>query len=283
MEYTLPRGYLSASAVSTLLKCPRQYEFRYVKGLTKPANKSLALGSVTHEAFETYYQDYLITNERFTGKELAELTLDVIIPEWVGNNETTMDTADLNDINKVVPDIVENYADKVGAYITPVSTEQEVLFTLECGVPMKAYIDLVRVRGEDGRGIVDYKTSNKAWTLSRLQNSLQFMLYSYATGIPDVQIQNIVVPGKGRKVVMQDSAFRVNDSVNTQGSYTYDVGTSFHVFGHAFESNQKQYLESLIESCARLITSGIFTPCGPDNWWCSPAWCDYWPLCRGAH
>ena len=282
MEYTLPRGYLSASAVNTLLKCPRQYEFRYVEGLSKPANKSLALGSVTHEAFETYYQDYLTTNERFTGRQLAELTLDAIIPDWLEDNETDMTDNDRNDINKVVPDIVENYADKVGAYITPVSTEQEVLFTLECGVPMKAYIDLVRVRGENGRGIVDYKTSGKAWTLTRLQNSLQFMLYSYATGIPDVQIQNIVVPTKGRKISVADS-FRVSDPINTGGSYSYDVGTGFHVFGHAFADTQKQYLEALIERCARLITSGIFTPCGPDNWWCSPTWCDYWPLCRGAH
>lgn len=281
MEYQLPRGYLSASAINTLLKCPRQYEFRYVQGLTKPANKSLALGSVTHEAFETYYNDVLENNERFTGSQLAELTLDSIIPDWIEDNEATLTTADVNDINRVVPDIVENYADKVGAHITPVSTEQEVLFTLECGVPMKAYIDLVRVRGEDGRGIVDYKTSSKSWTLSRLQNSLQFMLYSYATGIPDVQIQNIVVPTKGKKVSF-DNTFSIYDPANTTGSYSYDVGVNFHVFGNTFETSQKTYLESLVESCARLITSGIFTPCGPDNWWCTPAWCDYWPICRGA-
>lgn len=281
MEYQLPRGYLSASAINTLLKCPRQYEFRYVQGLTKPANKSLALGSVTHEAFETYYNDVLENNERFTGSQLAELTLDSIIPDWIEDNETTLTTADVNDINRVVPDIVENYADKVGTHITPVSTEQEVLFTLECGVPMKAYIDLVRVRGEDGRGIVDYKTSSKSWTLSRLQNSLQFMLYSYATGIPDVQIQNIVVPTKGKKVSF-DNTFSIYDPANTTGSYSYDVGVNFHVFGNTFEASQKTYLESLVESCARLITSGIFTPCGPDNWWCTPAWCDYWPICRGA-
>lgn len=281
MEYQLPRGYLSASAINTLLKCPRQYEFRYVQGLTKPANKSLALGSVTHEAFETYYNDVLENNERFTGSQLAELTLDSIIPDWIEDNETSLTTTDVNDINRVVPDIVENYADKVGAHITPVSTEQEVLFTLECGVPMKAYIDLVRVRGEDGRGIVDYKTSSKSWTLSRLQNSLQFMLYSYATGIPDVQIQNIVVPNKGKKVSF-DNTFSIYDPANITGSYSYDVGVNFHVFGNTFEASQKTYLESLVESCARLITSGIFTPCGPDNWWCTPAWCDYWPICRGA-
>lgn len=281
MEYQLPRGYLSASAINTLLKCPRQYEFRYVQGLTKPANKSLALGSVTHEAFETYYNDVLENNERFTGSQLAELTLDSIIPDWIEDNETSLTTTDVNDINRVVPDIVENYADKVGAHITPVSTEQEVLFTLECGVPMKAYIDLVRVRGEDGRGIVDYKTSSKSWTLSRLQNSLQFMLYSYATGIPDVQIQNIVVPNKGKKVSF-DNTFSIYDPANTTGSYSYDVGVNFHVFGNTFAASQKTYLESLVESCARLITSGIFTPCGPDNWWCTPAWCDYWPICRGA-
>ncbi len=281
MEYRLPRGYLSASAINTLLKCPRQYEFRYVQGLTKPANKSLVLGSVTHEAFETYYNDVLENNERFTGSQLAELTLDSIIPDWMEDNETSLTTTEVNDINRVVPDIVENYADKVGAHITPVSTEQEVLFTLECGVPMKAYIDLVRVRGEDGRGIVDYKTSSKSWTLARLQNSLQFMLYSYATGIPDVQIQNIVVPNKGKKVSF-DNTFSVYDPANTTGSYSYDVGVNFHVFGNTFEQSQKNYLESLVESCARLITSGIFTPCGPDNWWCTPNWCDYWPICRGA-
>ena len=53
MKYEIPRGHLSASAIGTLLRCPRQYEFRYVKGVIIPPGKTLATGSIFHKTTHT--------------------------------------------------------------------------------------------------------------------------------------------------------------------------------------------------------------------------------------
>ena len=278
--YELPKGYLSASAIDTLLKCPKMYEFKYIENRTKPQNKMLAMGSITHAAFETYYNDVLEhkNEERLTGKQMVELTMDDVMPTWFEEKETDIKPEEKEEIEEVVPNIVENYVDCVGSTITPLGVEQEIDFTMECQVPMKAYLDLVRVV-DDGKGLVDYKISGRAWQMSRLQNSLQFMLYTYLTGISDVQIQNIVKPSSGKKVVM-NRQYADKDKGST-GTYQFTAGSSLHILGHTFENNQKEYLEDLVQRCAELITTGIFIPTQPGNWWCSSIWCDFWHLCRG--
>ena len=278
--YELPKGYLSASSMDTLLKCPRMFEFRYIENRRKPSNKMLALGSITHGAFETYYRDVMdnTDDDRLTGRQMVEMTMDHVMPDWFDNNETDITERDREEIEEVVPDVVENYVDRVGCSITPVGVEKEVDFVMENQVPVKAYLDLVR-ETPNGQGLVDYKVSGKAWQLARLQNSLQFMLYSYITGIQDVQIQNIIKPASGKKIVIDDK-YEVKDA-ESHGTYEFRAGSGLNILGHRFADSQKHYLEELVERCAQLITTGVFTLTAPGNWWCSPVYCDYWAFCRG--
>ena len=281
--YELPKGYLSASSIDTLLKCPRMFEFRYIENRKGPQNKMLALGSITHKAFETYYSDVIENGdkeERLTGSQMVEMTMDVVIPNWFEKEEVELPQEDHAEIETVVPNIVENYVDQVGVHINPLATEKEVDFVMENQVPVKAYLDLVRDLGDDQQGLVDYKISGKAWQMSRLTNSLQFMLYTYITGIPNVQIQNIVKPGKGKKVIISSKYEELDHAGRNADSYDFKVGSSLNIFGHRFP-NQKHYLEDLVQRCAELITTGVFVPTQPGNWWCSPVYCDYWDLCRG--
>ena len=78
MKYEIPHGHLSASAIGTLLKCPKQYEFRYVKGIIIPPGKALATGSIFHKTLEMYYEDAMASRERLTPPQAGELSMSVI-------------------------------------------------------------------------------------------------------------------------------------------------------------------------------------------------------------
>ena len=104
-KYELPRGYLSASSIGMLLNCPKQFEFRYVKGLVIPPGAALVTGSAMHRTLETYYKDAMTSSQRLTGKQAAELavtSLDEVLEEGentVSTDETytfPMGTADKN-------------------------------------------------------------------------------------------------------------------------------------------------------------------------------------------
>lgn len=56
----LPKGYISASQLSMLLRCPKQYEFRYVKEIKIPPPFVLALGTSSHITIQrSLYDDYI--------------------------------------------------------------------------------------------------------------------------------------------------------------------------------------------------------------------------------
>ena len=150
------------------------------------------------------------------------------------------------------------------------AVEQEFVWLARCGVPILSYIDLRHKLPNGSESIADYKVTSKRWTLDKLVNSLQFNLYSMVTGIGDIGIHNMIRTSPGKRA---STAKPVDDVL--------DLAPNIRLLRHNFDGSLHDYLEDLIESCARLITSGIFTPCAMDAWCCNPDWCGYWHLCRG--
>lgn len=267
-KYTLPRGYLSASSISTLQTCPKQFEFRYIHGIINPPTAALACGTVTHKTLETYYKDAMTSSTRLTPAQAAELSRDTFA-DWTLNNENTVTTEEKNEIDKLLPELVETYIDKIGQYITPKATEREVRITLACGVPLLGYIDLVA--DDDGKDmIVDYKVKNKKMSKGDVANSLQFNYYALMTGIPDFEIHNLV---KTPRKPVSRKAPEV-DGVT-------DHASNLRSIRNRFDGSDALHFEILAETAAKLITAGIFMPCAPDSWCCNDQWCGYWKLCRG--
>lgn len=279
-KYNLPRPYLSASAIGTLQTCPKQYEFRYIHGLVIPPGAALVTGSALHKTFETYYTDAMHgSSERLTGKQVAEMSV-ACLDEVLDSQETNISKAEYNDVTKNVMNLSEVYVDTVGQNINPIAVEEEVRYTSACGVDILAYIDLVRELPEelrdgefDTQGICDYKITTRKWDLKKLQNSLQFNLYSMITGIGNIEIHNMVKDTKattryGKSKMPVDGVL--------------DLANNLRVVTNRFDGSQCDHMEALIESAARLISSGIFMPCALDAWCCNETWCGYWSLCRGG-
>ena len=273
MKYELPRGYLSASSIGMLHTCPKQFEFRYVKNIVIPPGKALVLGSSVHKVFETYYSDAMTSSCRLSPTQVAELTGDVF-EAWLDENENTLTDADKKEAHSLLPGMAFMYVENVGRHIKPLAVEQEIRFETGDGVPLLAYVDLRHemvdaATGEKIEEIADYKVTSKRWDPGRLRNSLQFNLYSLMTGIGDIEIHNL----------LKESG-RAMKRPSTDPSVT-DYATNLRVLRHHFDGSQVRHFEQLVESAARLVTSGVFMPCDPASWACTPEWCGYWGLCRG--
>jgi RecB family exonuclease len=274
MQYTLPRGYLSPSALSTFYRCPRQYEFRYIHGLIVPPNAAMVMGGAAHRTIEQYFRDAMRSGGgRLTGKQAAELSVEVLADYLKEEGADAAGPLDLDSMRYGLRTLTETYVDHVAADIEPLAVEEDVRFTMASGVPVFGRLDLRHRLRPDGaeEGICDYKITAKKWSPAQVSNSLQFLLYSYATGIRDVQVHNLVKSAKAAKLLGGEEDA---DGVK-------DVASNLRVLHHVFDGSDADHLERLVSGAAELITKGLFPPCDPGSWACGSDWCGYWSSCRG--
>lgn len=277
MEFNLPKKYLSASAISTLLRCPKQFEFRYIHEIVSPPSIAPITGKAAHGAFEKYYLDAMSTKTvRMKPKAVAEASVD-FLKEELKESELTLPPAEYDAVAEDLQDMTESYVEHVGIHTRPFAVETEFTYVSQCGVELFGYLDLLEEIGPEDiceseeLGIADYKVTKTKWNMAKLTNSLQFNLYSMATGIPQVTIHNLVKGPRSKTLPKKP---------NPEG--VVDITNKIRLLKTTFNPEFKQHFENLIYSAAKLITVGVFMPCDPEAWCCNSEWCGYWNFCRGA-
>lgn len=70
--------YLSASQITMYQRCPKQYEYRYIKGMTRPPKMALVVGSSVHKSIELNYGKKHKTKK----PELKDVVLDAYSQEF---------------------------------------------------------------------------------------------------------------------------------------------------------------------------------------------------------
>ncbi len=269
MTFTLPNDYLSASSLSCLLTCPRQFAFRYIDRIPVPPTASMLTGTALHRTFESYYRGVIANpDNRLTPDQMADLAT-VTLEETLTTEEHYLKPEEQEEAGVTVRELSTSYVKHVAGTIMPLAVEEQHVWTARCGVPMLAYIDLRHQLPDGSQGIVDYKITGKRWTPDKLTNSLQFNMYALVTGLQRVEVHNLLKAAPAKR-----SAAKSIDGVT-------DIAPNLRILRHAFDGSGNDHLEDIIESSARLITAGVFTPCAMDSWNCNPEWCGYWHLCRG--
>ena len=269
MTFTLPNDYLSASSLNCLLTCPRQYQFRYIERIPTPPTASMLTGTSLHRTFEAYYRGVIENaDNRLTRDQMADLAT-ATLEETLTTEEHYLKPEEQEEAGVTVRELSASYVEHVAGTIMPLAVEEQHLWTARCGVPMLSYIDLRHQLPDGGEGIIDYKVTTKRWAPDKLVNSLQFNLYALGTGLQRVEVHNLVKTAPAKR-----STAKPIDGVT-------DVSPNLRILRHAFDGNGNGHLEDIIESSARLITAGVFTPCAMDAWNCNPEWCGYWNICRG--
>ncbi len=283
-SYDLPRGYLSMSQIGMYLRCPRMYEFRYIKGLISPPGIAMVMGTAIHHAVELTHQSTIDTGTPLpieAGKDLFSDKWDGMSTELEIKTAPTDKDADIN-TKDVGVRLLSLYHKNVVPTITPVAVEEKVEFKLG-DVPMMGYIDLIdrgppRSRTSvpcvcdtvDKRTkcpksllcnldahditVADTKVVRMKKSQAQADNDMQLTAYARAKGTNKVRFDALVKSAKNPRIE-QVTATRT--------------------------AQELAWLDQVAKGVAEGITKGSFPVCPTDSWCCNARFCGYWSRCRG--
>ncbi len=257
VKIQLPKGRLSPSQIEMYLRCPRQYEFRYVEGKSSPPAVALIEGGAHHKALEANNLQKIKKGTDMKPKAIFSAFADVFstkkkeIEDWEG------ETADsVLGRGRVM---LEEYVKTFATQFIPVASEREVMGKVG-PVEVMGIIDAVGgVRaGKTLRpSIVDYKTVSRRKSDAELKGSVQLSFYS---------------------AVEAES-----------GDCGFDVGyVNLVKSGHVdpqfvpFDMARVRWFRAITLHVAAAISRGSFPVTSPDSWCCSERFCGFYSQCRGA-
>ena len=251
------RRHISFTQLNMFLRCPRQYEFRYILGLRVPPSGAMIQGRVWHETLELNYQQKVDSDTDLALGEMQEYFVaqfDATLAREEVTFEPNEKPGTLKDQGTA---IVAAHHTTIAPEVRPLLVEER--FTVDLGgnfpFDLVGVWDLVE---RDGT-IVDNKAYGKVPRQEDLDKDLQFTAYALGFRATRGEIE----PGLRMDVV-----------VKTKNPRALQL--------HTRRSNADcQWLLRLIEQVGQAIDSGIFYP-NPTGWHCSPRFCGYWDRCKGC-
>lgn len=261
----IPKGVFSPSQLDAYRRCPRQYQYRYVKGLIKPPGVSLATGKALHFGAEVTHRNTIEFGEPLGFEEATTAVADKFdyeseaVEDWEDGDKGVIKDTTLHNFSIYYRDAVP--------LIKPVKVEHP--FAQRFGtVPVRGVIDLVDDIVDPAFDIVDpdeppprievvadLKTTTKVWPDIKVEQAPQLTFYAEVMKSPRVRVDMLVNQKSGPKYVPKRA-----------------VRTPLQI---------KQLVED-VEEVVDLIKKGIFPRTDPTNWTCTPKWCGYYDICRGA-
>ncbi len=249
------------------MRCPRQYEFRYIQGLVRPPGAALVLGRAFHKAMAD------LAMERADGAEMEQdQAADLFVDAFDAEAEGEVDWGEekpgqIKDIGTKMATIgAETWVAPLHPWdIAGVEAKFDVLipdYDEGKAVPFTGFRDLVLVGETGDLAVVDYKTSSRKWSPGRVIQEIQPMAYALpeylSTGlVPSFRFDIVVRPGEEGEGRVKTQSFPVQSD---RAAIEWWLDTVRRIY--------------------RLVQSGVFVP-NPTGWWCSPKWCGYYDLCRG--
>lgn len=258
---SLPTGYLSVSQVETYLRCPRQFEFRYIEGIKSPPTGALVQGSGVHAALETGYRARRENPEAQISIEEPMDAFNDYVKQRTESEEIIYgdDTPEKVFRKQGEETVTMWHRDKLHT-VNPVAVEKPFVGVLS-RIPVVGIVDLIDDTETYGQVVADNKTSKASKPQSTVDSSLQLTLYSAVTRIPNQRWDVYIRPKLGSRGLSPPKLQEV-----------YTIRTFKDV----------AWLEQVFTAVARAITTGSFPPCSPDAWVCSEKWCGFWKNCRGG-
>lgn len=288
----LPRGYLSVSQIKTVLKCPHQWELLYLENVPRGTSARLFQGVAVHKAVETVLSVRLQTGTLPPLALATDTFADTFeadkgkVNDWEGQDEGAVKDLGVN--------CAKIYMQEAAAAATPVAVEQTFFKIIKTAdgkikLPVLGRIDSVQVQSlneqdyqnirekvvaaqpkdvKEGAAtalptaskplrVHDLKVVTNKWGEGKIKNDLQFLLYAGATGIPDMQVDQLV---KGKAKIPRPH---------------------YEVLTEVITNKDVQDAVEVIQGVAKTIALGHFPRTDPSNWWCSETWCGVWKYCRG--
>jgi len=245
-ELTAIRDWQSFSSLSTYIRCPLQYMFRYVEGIKTPPAIAMARGSAGHKGLETNYKQKITTRKDLP----VDTVLDAVRDTFTQIEPLIQDWEDQKpgQVKDNVIKRVRKYQEDFAPDIQPVECEKE--FILNIGKhKMKLYRDLK----DENNTIRDSKFSDKARSQSQTDNDLQGTIYTFVDSTPNFAFDCVTTNG-------------VKTTVGKRTQQQWDQLVNI-------------YIPRIIRNIEMSTENGNFMPCDPASWAHTPKFCGYWNIC----
>ena len=256
---TIPTPYLSHSQVDMYLRCPAQYEKRYILGHKEAPAWAMTEGSSGHSALEMNNLHKIETGADLPPHEVIEKYADELV-DRVKNEQPIASAgkvADGDDIDASIATGTKSlgfYMEHTAPTVVPVTAERRLEFDVE-GIPFLGFSDL-----ETKGRIWDYKftgSGSKKLQAPFVDEGLQFTLYAMGTGHKNVGVIGLV-----------------RDKPPKTGK---NAGLWVRTLKGSRTELQKRQATALVVGVARAISAGIFPQSVPDTWVCTKRFCGYYP------
>jgi hypothetical protein len=252
--------YVSQSMYGQFNRCPQQFMRRWINGEITPPGIAARRGSSVHKAAEVNHVQKLLSSVDLPVEQLQEEARDeyvrlvtergVFIPRDQVGEKNKLLAQGLDDATR----LAKVYAEELAPQIQPIWAERRVFLDAGLEVPLAGTIDVLAV----GHILRDMKTSAKTQPQAFADNSIQLTWYA--------------------GLVAQESGiwpFRIlMDVLITKKVAELETLVT---------NRAPQDFANLIERVGIMLAqveTGLFPPCQPDNWMCSPKWCGYWYSCK---
>lgn len=251
--------HLSPSQISALLRCPRAYEYRYLKRIPTALPIKMLAGRCYHlivasaairkQLFNEIMSDGEIT-DTFLSRWKGELA-DKLVYDEMGEERLEATIIDFGDKD---PDALKkNTMELAKIYVKTVLTTLDVVAIekrLKCdvgGILYVGYPDLVT-----GDKVIDHKLRSRKMSENEVANDIQLTSYALLLGGPITAEFHQAIDTKEKKI---------------------------EIAAKKVEQEEIDWLKELITLAWRQVETGIFLP-NPLSWTCSPDGCGYWLDCR---
>ncbi len=250
---------ITQSMLGMFLRCPHQFERRYLRGDIIPPGIAARRGSATHKAAQLNHEQKLHTQTDLSVGDLQDVARDHYV-RIIQEEGVFIPRDQLPDKDKLLAAgldasvrLTTLYREALAPAIHPLLVEEQLTCEAGLGLPLKGTIDVLTT----DYWLPDLKTADKSKGPKDADYSLQLTFYAglvaHQTGTwPQKVSLEVLVNGKEPKL---------QSLPTTRGPADW---TS---------------LLHRVQLMLAQIDTGLFPPCDPSAWICSPNWCGYFWTC----
>jgi len=249
---------LSPSQVSTFFGCPAAYYQRYILGRKIPPGIALHMGTGLHAASDVNFTQKMASRRdlpRDVFADAAEQAYNerlrdegVLLPQEDASRAKLF----LEECKVKTIQMAGVLHDDVAPLVQPIAVEKDVEFTRE-GVPGVVFAGRLDVLDET-HDVIDIKGSKSKWPAGKAEQEGQPVFYLHgAREYLGTQSKDFIfhVITKGKTPVHQPVRTTRDES-------------------------DLLALEEQAKIIVNMRKAGLFPPCDPGHWRCSPVWCGYY-------
>jgi hypothetical protein len=250
---------ITQSMLGMFLRCPHQFERRYLRGEIIPPGIAARRGSATHKAAQINHEQKLHSKADLPVDDLQDAARDhyvklirdegVFIPK---DQIAEKDSLLAKGMDAAIR-LTKLYRESLAPAIQPLLVEEKMIIDAGLDLPLQGTIDVLTA----DHWLPDLKTADKSKGAEEADHSLQLTFYAglvahQTGGWPQKISLEILVNNKEPKLQSLPTIRGPEDWGN---------------------------LLLRIHLMLNQIRAGLFPPCDPGAWICSPQWCGYFWTC----